>query len=37
MRFTHINVNFDITYNGHQKPSKCPQKVFLINFDDLHM
>ena len=28
MRFTHIDVNFDVTYDGHQKPSKCPQKVF---------
>ena len=23
MRFTHIDVNFDVTYDGHQKPSKC--------------
>ena len=23
MRFTHIDVNFDITYDGDQKPSKC--------------
>ena len=23
MRFTHIVVNFDITYDGNQKPSKC--------------
>ena len=30
MRFTHI----DITYDAHQKPSKCP---FLTNFDDLHI
>ena len=22
MRFTHIDVNFDVTYDGHQKPSK---------------
>ena len=24
IRFTHININFDITYHAHQKPSKCP-------------
>ena len=23
MRFTHIDVNFDVTYDGNQKPSKC--------------
>ena len=23
MRFTHIDLNFDITYDGDQKPSKC--------------
>ena len=23
MRFTNIDVNFDITYDGDQKPSKC--------------
>ena len=23
MRFTDIDVNFDITYDGDQKPSKC--------------
>ena len=23
MRFTHIDVNFDVTYDGDQKPSKC--------------
>ena len=37
MRFTHIDVNFDVTYDGHQKPSKCAWKVFLNNFGDLHM
>ena len=24
MRFTHIDINFDVTYDAHQKPSKCP-------------
>ena len=24
MRFTHIDVNFDIKYDGDQKPSKYP-------------
>ena len=37
MRFTHIDVNFDITYDGDQKPSKCAKKVFLNNFGDLHI
>ena len=37
MRFTHIDINFDITYDGDQKPSKCAQKVFLKNFGDLHI
>ena len=23
MRFTHIDVNFDVTYDGDQNPSKC--------------
>ena len=23
MRFTHIDVNFDVTYDADQKPSKC--------------
>ena len=23
MRFTHTDVNFDVTYDGDQKPSKC--------------
>ena len=23
MRFTHIDVNFVVTYNGHQEPSRC--------------
>ena len=23
MWFTHIDINFDITYHDHQKPSKC--------------
>ena len=26
--FTFIDINFYITYDGHQKPSKCSQKVF---------
>ena len=37
MRFTHIDVNFDVTYDGDQKPSKCAKKVFLNNFGDLHI
>ena len=37
MRFTHIDVNFDVTYDGNQKPAKCAQKVFLTNFGDLHI
>ena len=37
MRFTHIDVNFDITYDGDQKLSKCAKKVFLNNFGDLHI
>ena len=32
MRFTHIDVNFDITYDGDQKPSKCAKKVFFEQF-----
>ena len=24
MKFTHIDVNFDVKYDGGQKPSKCP-------------
>ena len=35
MKFTHIDINFDVTYEGHQKPSKCQWKVFwpiLITF-----
>ena len=35
MRFTHFDVNFDVTYDGHQKPSKCAYKVFgtiLVTF-----
>ena len=23
MRFTHIDVNFDVSYDSDQKPSKC--------------
>ena len=37
MRFTHTDVNFDITYDGGQKPSKWAQKVFVNNFGDLHI
>ena len=37
MRFTHIDVNFDITYDGDQKSSKCAKKVFLNNFGYLHI
>ena len=37
MRFTHTDVNFDVTYYGDQKPSKCAYKVFLNNFGDLHI
>ena len=28
MRFTHIDINFDVKYDGDQKPSKCAKKVF---------
>ena len=28
MRFTHIDINFDVKYDGDQKPSKCAEKVF---------
>ena len=24
MRFIDIDINFDVTYDGHWKPSKCP-------------
>ena len=24
MRFTHFDINFVVTYDAHQKPSKCP-------------
>ena len=24
MRFTHFDINSDVTYDAHQKPSKCP-------------
>ena len=37
MRFTHTDVNFDVTYDGDQKPLKCAWKVFLNNFGDLHI
>ena len=37
MRFTEIDINFDVTYDHHQKPSKCLEKVFLTNFDHLHI
>ena len=31
MRFAHIDVNFDITYDGNQKPAKCALKYFRLN------
>ena len=37
MRFTHIDVNFGVTYDGNQKAAKCASKVFLIYFGDLHI
>ena len=37
MRFTHTDVNFEVTYDGDQKPSNCSYKVFLNTFDDLHI
>ena len=37
MRFTHIDVDFDVTHDGDQKPLKCAWKVFLNNFGDLHI
>ena len=36
MRFTHIDVNFDIKYDGYQKPSKCAilaTSIFDIKID----
>ena len=36
MRFTHNDVNFDVTYDGLQTSQKVHQKVFLTNYDDLH-
>ena len=35
MRFTHIDINFDITYDGNQKPSNVQRKYFwtiLVTF-----
>ena len=37
LRFTHIDVIFDITYDGNQKAAKCAWNVFLTNFGDLHI
>ena len=37
MRFTHNDVNFDVTYDGHQKYSKCSENQLSTNFDDFHM
>ena len=37
MRFTHIDVNFDFSYDGDQKPSKYAWKGFFNNFGDLHI
>ena len=37
MRFTDIDVNFDVKYDGDQKPSKCSWKLFLANFGELHI
>ena len=28
MRFTYIDVNFDITYDGHQKPKMSIEIIF---------
>ena len=32
MTFMHIDINFDITYDSLQKPSKCPLKIILMTF-----
>ena len=37
MRFTHIDVNFDATYEGHQNCSKTPSMHILRVFGDHHM
>ena len=37
MRFTDIDVNFDVQYDGDQKPSKCAWELFLANFGELHI
>ena len=37
MRFTDIDVNFDVKYDSDQKLSKCSWKLFLTNFGELHI
>ena len=37
MRFTDIDGNFDVKYDGDQKPSNCAWKLFLANFGELHI
>ena len=37
IRFTDSDVNFDVKYDGDQKPSKCSLKLFLANFGELHI
>ena len=37
MRFTHIDVNFDIKYEDHQNCSKTLSMHILRGFGDHHM
>ena len=37
MRFTHIDVNFDVKYEGHQNCSKTLSMHILRVFGDHHM
>ena len=33
----HNVVNFEATYDGHQKPLKCSFNIFCVNFDVFHL
>ena len=35
MRFTHIDLNFDVTYDGDQKPSKCFWTILVTFLFDI--
>ena len=37
MRFTHIDFNFDVKYEGHQNYSKTPSMHIMRVFGDHHM